>query len=256
VAVEKCGTPSLAAVAAALAGANLPDSLEEQPRWLNYYGPFGTIPSVSYSDVQRQTNGFFQGKVVFVGSHRKSPYAFEEAEEFRTPHNRFGVELCPGVILTVTEFLNLTSGKTLTRLTASNEVLTLLFAGVLLGGGLCRVRPWVGGIIGLTGGMGLAIAAYGFFLQKNVWFAWAITSFLQVPFAMGWSVLSHGWTTRREKEWLEKELSEASERADGRFFQSLSTIIGQACDPDIEFRYQTAGELLQDLVKLQTEAES
>jgi hypothetical protein len=61
-------------------------------RWINYYGPPGTIPNVSFQ-LALETNGFcpagfFSNKVVVVGSSLKTLAANQRKDELRTPYTR------------------------------------------------------------------------------------------------------------------------------------------------------------------------
>ena len=98
--LERCGHPN----------ACLYHRLRSEHIARPYYGPHGTIPSISYSEVTNQPAGFFRGKWVFVGARPKTLYAFEDPEEFRTPHSRWGGGTSPGVEIMATQFLNLQRG--------------------------------------------------------------------------------------------------------------------------------------------------
>src|SRR5205823_3352700 len=101
--------------------------------WLNYYGVPETIPGLSYCEVTNQTDGFFRDKSVFVGGHPKTPYLFDETDEFRTPFTRWTGKYSPGVEIMATAFLNLQREDWLRRLSPVTEVLLIVLCG-LLGG--------------------------------------------------------------------------------------------------------------------------
>ena len=84
--------PSLSWKAAELVKAEVTQDprQRDQERWLNYYGPPGVIPSISYHLALR-TNGFPQGffatRLSLWARSRPPPaFAGEKKDEFRGPH--------------------------------------------------------------------------------------------------------------------------------------------------------------------------
>jgi CHASE2 domain-containing sensor protein len=73
--------------------------------WLNYYGPPGTLKSVSYYQALK-TNlvqpGFFADKIVFVGAKQSSDYTGKGKDEFATPFSRWGESYSPGTEIQAT----------------------------------------------------------------------------------------------------------------------------------------------------------
>src|SRR5205814_1809548 len=95
-----------------------------QKKWLNYYGPSGTVPHLSYSDAL-STNipaMLFSGKAVFVGvGPVRVPSAGTRNDEFPTPYTRWTGDRSPGVEIQATTFLNLVRHDWLVRLSAGLE---------------------------------------------------------------------------------------------------------------------------------------
>jgi len=180
---------SLAWTAARLAAANLSEA--PQDRWLRYYGMRGGWTSLSYHVALGKTNNYFRDKIVFIGNKPNTTVPGDgETDEFRTPYTRWTAESAGGVEIQVAEFLNLMNGDWLRRPVWWVEVLVLTASGLVLGGGLCRVRPMVA--CGLAGGAALALTlgAVSFSHFSNYWFPWLVIVGGQVPCALACSLLS------------------------------------------------------------------
>jgi hypothetical protein len=203
--------PSLPAEAAKLAGA-----AEERltianlaSLWLNYYGSFEAGSQVSFAGVSQQPAGFFRDKYVFVGSKPNPGYPLDEIDEFRTPHNRWGGDLYPGVAIAATAFLNLVRDESLTRWGKAGELLLIVLTGVALGFGLTLFRPLPALAVGAVAVVVVvALAAFHFF-QHRIWIPWTVVGLVQFPCAFTWSVLAYAQRTAREKKSLEETLSRA-----------------------------------------------
>jgi len=206
--------PSLPWVAAEAAGAEATRGATENAagRWLNYYGPPGTLRGVSFSEATNQPPGYFKDKCVFIGSWRKAYYAHDRTDEFTTPHRFHG--RMSGVEITATAFLNLLHRDWWSRLVAWQERLFIVAAGLLFGFGLRLVRPGAACALAAAGIVLIAACAMPLTWQPRVWSAWMIPAGAQIPLALGWSCLAYTRRLRREKETLEEELTKtAGQRA-------------------------------------------
>jgi CHASE2 domain-containing sensor protein len=206
--------PGLPWVAATLAGAEATRSGADdaEDRWLNYYGPPGTLRGVSFSEATNQPPGYFRDKCVFIGSWRKAYYAHDRTDEFLTPHRFHGK--MSGVEITATAFLNLLHRDWWSRLDVWSERLLTVAAGLLFGFGLRFFRPGVACALASAGILLLAAWAIPLAWQTRVWSAWMIPAGAQIPLALGWSCLAYTRRLRREKETLEEELTKtAGQRA-------------------------------------------
>ncbi len=125
--------------AALLAGAKLEDTPRE--RWLRYYRE-GAWARISYSRALEEPASRYAGKIVFIGNQPQftAPDAPEE-DKFRTPFTRWTGDAGGGVDINITAFLNLMNGDWLERPPSWVEGLVVVLAGILLGGGLCKLRP-------------------------------------------------------------------------------------------------------------------
>ena len=140
--------PGLAWKTAEMAGAGAaklsPNAMRE--RWLNYYGPPGTLRNVSYRQALRGDGvppGFFRGKIVFVGALQSTDFTGKGKDEFRSPYSWWTRRFSPGVEVHATVFLNLLRQDWLTRVPAVGELIIFMIAGGVIGFGLPRLRVWL-----------------------------------------------------------------------------------------------------------------
>jgi CHASE2 domain-containing sensor protein len=201
--------PSLAWVAAVIAGAPITDSVEDRTRerWIRYYGGERPITTLSYDLALDKPAGYFKGKIVFIGGKPRIVSPGESGDLFRTPYTRWTGNLTSGVEIHATILLNLMRGDWLTRLSAAKEFSLLALAGLLFGLGLNLVRPLAGIALALIGILAVTQLALWSFWHSNVWFSWVVIAGVQIPFAWMCSFAGHSLKTSREKDALEKELS-------------------------------------------------
>ena len=203
--------PSLAWAAATLAGRAPAD--RTATRWLNFYGPRGAIPHVSYH-LALETNALppdvFSNRVVFVGRGRTITYQGSlSTDDFRTPYTRWTGELSPGVEVLATGTLNFIRGDWWIELPPGVEFLLCVLLGGLAGGGFAVMRPpraarWAGGGLVVITLAALALAHWG-----RLWFPWLIVAAVQIPVALVWSALTQAKRLMRQQQELEIALATA-----------------------------------------------
>jgi CHASE2 domain-containing sensor protein len=181
-------------------------------RWINYFGPPGWIPRVSYHRVfdtndDSLLHTAFSNKVAFVGAGYTVGFtAGKGTDEFRTPYTRWTGRLSPGVEVVATTYLNLAHRNWLQRLAPWAEAALILSAAILLGIGLTMSRPLIA-----LGAATLAVVAvpmlvYASAWRLNVWFPWLIISAAQIPCALAFALLTHTRRLQRAKASLEQRL--------------------------------------------------
>ncbi len=174
-------------VAAELAGAPITrdSSRRLEPRWLSYYGPPYTLPSVSLAEAlalpATETNRF-RDKFVFVGGHGS---AFK-SDLFATPYTDFGGGFSPGVEILATAFLNLARGDWLERMPGQAALVGLW--GMLATFGLLRLRPWHAAWVALLAAGAIAAASCYVQWQHRLWWTWLVPAAVQTPMALVWSI--------------------------------------------------------------------
>ncbi len=182
--------PDLPSVAAKMMGAKLDDFTDRM--WIRYYGENGGLDRLSYRIALEKLPDYFRNRVVFIGAKPLSadPDALEK-DKFKTPYTRWEKDgAVGGVEILATQYLNLVNNDWLHRFPASVEMLLLIVAGALIGGGLCLFLRGVAVGIALGLILILAIAAVGLSYSTNYWFPWLIIVGGQLPCALAWALLS------------------------------------------------------------------
>jgi len=174
--------PWMPAAVAAFAGAPRAAvrSDPSESRWLNYYGPPGTLPSVSYFLAIAPGGvppGFFKDKIVFVGAQMSADFSGKGKDEFRTPYSywiRWSRGFAPGVEIHATATLNLLHGDWLNRFPYGLELGIVLLAALAAGYGLIRVQPLTAVLATLLAILLVAVLAHYLAWHHHLWFAWLI----------------------------------------------------------------------------------
>jgi adenylate cyclase len=179
-------------------------------RYLNFYGPPGTITTVCYYQVlaekgkstgnHRQID--FNDKAVFVGlSERLRP---EQKDGFYTVFSQpTGIDMS-GVEIAATAFANLLEDMPVRPLSPKAHIMVMMIWGLLIGT-LCRLFPTVlaaGSMIGL-GTIYLFAAQYQF-TQTAMWYPLVFPLFFQTPFAFFGTVLWKHFETNKERQNIRK----------------------------------------------------
>jgi CHASE2 domain-containing sensor protein len=178
--------PSLSWTAARLTGAQLSDVPQE--RWLRYYGRDNAWPRMSYQFALTQPTNYFRDQIVFIGTQPKTSVPNGENDKFLTPYTRWTGESSGGVEIMLTSFLNLVNGDWLRRPAWWAEMLVLVIAGILLGGGLCRMRLLTAFVSAATTTVIIALGAISWSYYTNYWFPWILIVGGQVPCALAWAM--------------------------------------------------------------------
>jgi adenylate cyclase len=203
--------PWLPAVVARAAGAPESSTRSDpsESRWLNYYGPPGTIPSASYFQALQPDGvppGFFKDKIVFVGAQLSADFSGKGKDEFRTPYAYWGRGFAPGVEIHATGALNLLRGDWLNRFPFLLELILMWLVAVAAGYGLVRVHPLFA--VGLTLAAMVLVAVTGHYLawRHHLWFAWLIVV-CELAVALLCSVVYNSLRLYVEKRLLEESLA-------------------------------------------------
>jgi CHASE2 domain-containing sensor protein len=203
--------------AAVMAGTDL--GAEQERRWLRYYGADGAWTRLSYAAAFTQATNFYRGAVVFIGNKPATPVPDGEIDEFKIPYTRWTGEAVGGVEVLATMFLNLRNGEWLRRPAAWLEALIVLLCALLLGAGLCLVRPWLACTLAAVSALGATLGGAALCHLTDYWFPWLVIAGGQVPVALAWA-----WSTRRWK-WPAWETTQVMPR---------STVAGVPYAPDYE----------------------
>jgi CHASE2 domain-containing sensor protein len=174
--------------AALVAGAKL-DNNEPRERWLRYYQE-GTWTRVNYSyALLQEPVSDFRNKIIFIGNEpefttRDKP----ETDKFRTPFTRWTGVATGGVDINITAFLNLMNGDWLERSPLWAEGLAVVIAGILLGGGLCQLRPLPALSTATIAAVVVTLGSVSWSYFGNRWFPWLVIAGGEVPCALIWAI--------------------------------------------------------------------
>ena len=161
-----------------------------EPRWLNYFGPSGSLRNVSFHQALREDGvppGFFRNKIVFIGKNLSIGGPDFELDQFRNPYARWGGLFSPGLEVHATEFLNLTHGNWLRRLPPAVELTIIILCGLALGVIGNWLTPKAGILVASALALTLSIVTIFAFIRFNIWWNWLIPVLIQAPLTMVWS---------------------------------------------------------------------
>lgn len=147
-----------------------------QERWLNYYGPPDTVPSMSYVTALSDATPVdaFSNKVVFVGARLKTRFSGDRKDEYRTPYSFWSTEntYIAGAEVQATAFLNLARGDWLVEAPRALRRSLLVITGLILGLVLVRLRLGAALLVAVLC-IGLAaVAGYLVFVHRMTCFPW------------------------------------------------------------------------------------
>jgi CHASE2 domain-containing sensor protein len=179
---------SLPWAAALLSGAKL-DNTEPRERWLRYYHE-GAWTRISYRHaLKEEPPSRFRDKIVFIGNQPQYTAPDKpEPDKFRTPFTRWNGESAGGIDINITAFLNLMNSDWLQRPPAWAEAIILIITGILLGGGLCKLRPIPALSVGAIAAVAVTLASVSWSYFGNDWFPWLVIAGGQVPCALIWAI--------------------------------------------------------------------
>jgi CHASE2 domain-containing sensor protein len=156
-------------------------------RWMNYYGPKGTLPAISFHKVldgETALGAFISNRVIFVGSAVQAGFTGKRQDQFLTPFSDSQEPVWPGVDLHATEFLNLLRNDALRRMPSYFELGFVLFGGVLAAFGLGALRPRTALVAAVISATVIALGSMFLVWQTHAWFAWLVPVAVQIPAAL------------------------------------------------------------------------
>jgi PAS domain S-box-containing protein len=207
--------PNLLIATARVAG--LASAPAHDERWLRYYGAPLTLPHVEYSaalHADEVRDDFFRGKIVLVGARPMAGTILERKDEFRSPLSSWGSPdlFMPAVEVHATELLNVIRGDSLRRLSTTAELLILVVCAVVVTGTLFRLRPLPSAGLAVTLAAATLLLARAVLIHGQIWFPWLIICAVQLPGALGGSVLWQSLEWYRQKRQLQAQRRAAEEK--------------------------------------------
>ncbi len=206
--------------AASLCGAaeaQVPDN-RPQERWVNYYGPPGSLPGVGLHQAIASDGvppGYFSNKVVFVGAYLSTYFSGQRKDEFKSPwsvvaksegDSAFRLSFMPGAEVHATTFLNLLRGDWLRRSPDIAELIGVLLLGLGFGYGLVQVRPLFATLTALVAMLLVTALACLTFVLWHFWFPWLVL-IAQVFVAMNYAVIFNSIQLYVQKKLYEQTLA-------------------------------------------------
>jgi adenylate cyclase len=196
------------AVAKFVKPAAVADAPPGRKRYLNYYGPPGTLTGISYFQAllpEGVPPGFFKDKIVFVGAKLSADFTGKGKDEFLTPYSHWRKGFAPGVELHATAALNLLQRQWLVRVPFPLELTLLLVVAGLAGLGLTRCQPLKATALAILAMAAIAAAAHALAWYQLTWFAWLIP-ILEVALALFCAIVLNSLKLYVEKRLLEESL--------------------------------------------------
>ncbi len=175
-------------------------------RTLNFYGPAGTIPTVSYDRILEialdKLALLVKGRAVFVG-YAEGTQA-EEIEHFATAFSSDGHVDLSGVEIAATAFANLLEDSSIRRLALGWWAVLISLSGLIA----TIVCQRLGNVVALVVTT-IGLAAYGgtslyLFEAHNLWIPIVIPMLIATPAGMLSAFGSKFLTTRRQREQLRR----------------------------------------------------
>lgn len=181
-------------------------------RYINFYGPPGTIPNIPYSTViQGKTPGGrtahlnLKGKVVFVGY--SDLYNPAQPDRFYTVFSQDdGVDLS-GSEIAATAYSNLLTDRTLVQCDTLETAAILLAFGLLLGSGIYLLTAWIAVPLALLATVLYVIGAQYAFDLAYVWLPLATPVLIQLPLALFIGLMAQYFLERGRQKRYSKAVS-------------------------------------------------
>ena len=153
---------------------------------------------MSYQYALQEPANYFRNQIVFIGTQPQTSVPDDdEPDKFSTPYTRWTNESSGGVEILVTSFLNLKNGDWLRRPAAGIEFAIFIASGILLGGGLCRMKLLFAGIFAVAGAIAISLAAISLGYFTNYWFPWLVIVGGQIPCALAWAAGTKIYQTQK-----------------------------------------------------------
>ena len=179
----------------------------EASRYINFYGPPGTIPTIPYHQalqIGMESGPAFdvKGKAVFVGL--SEILLAERKDSFYTVFSQGSGVFIGGVEIAASAFLNILDDTTIVPISLPAHIGLLLCWGIIVGV-LCRLLPISIAAVAMFGiaGLYLAIAAYQFQSYQQ-WYPLVLPLLVQLPIGFGGAVLWNYVESDRERKNIRK----------------------------------------------------
>jgi adenylate cyclase len=162
-------------------------------KYLNFYGPAGTIPTISYDHMLgRGKTGLgtapdLKGKMVFVGFSEL--YQPEQKDAFFTVFSQEDGHDISGIELAATEFANLIEDLPVKPLRYSFYITVILCWGLVIGAFCKLLPPFASVAVAAISSVLYLVIAYSQFKTSGIWLPVLVPGFIQPVFAFVGAVI-------------------------------------------------------------------
>jgi adenylate cyclase len=136
----------------------------EDSRQLNFFGPAGTIPTISYASVIGNDNvPDLKGKIVFVGISERQ--VVSQIDTYETPYSRNGIDMS-GVEILATSMVNLRDNESL-RTSGMFNISIVVLGALVFGLAAASASDLILGIVSIALLLAIPALAYALFVSAN-----------------------------------------------------------------------------------------
>jgi adenylate cyclase len=181
----------------------------DNTRLLNFYGPAGTIPALSYDQVLASSSesmaGSLRGRVVFVGYGETAQP--EQVEHFATAFSSGDAPDLSGVEIAATAFSNLLQDNTIRQLSFTSQ-LVLIFLAAFLSTLVCEhlTNRLALGIMAVALGLYAGASLYAFAFHA-LWIPIVLPMLVAAPAGVLSAFVLKYWAARTQREQLRHAFS-------------------------------------------------
>ncbi|MGI0014808.1 MAG: adenylate/guanylate cyclase domain-containing protein, partial [Nitrososphaera sp.] len=180
-------------------------------RYINYYGPPRTIPTIPYYQAlqlrERSDGGKhidLKGKAVFVGL--SEILLAERKDSFYTVFSQANGVFISGVEIAATAFSNILEDSPVKPVSLRFHIVIILFWGIVVGT-ICRIWPVTVAALGVVGLSALYLLGTAYqFKTDGTWYPIVVPLFLQSPLGFFSAVLWNYFETNKERQNIRKAL--------------------------------------------------
>jgi adenylate cyclase len=179
----------------------------QESRYLNFYGPSGSIHTHSYSDILDPAApggpaGDFTGKAIFIG--RSDTRQVQESDVFFTVFSTDdGIDLS-GVEIAATAFANLLTDSWVSPLESAPHIFLVFCWGLLVGTVCFLLRPMKSAGLVVLACVGYGATAQVLFNRWGLWLPMVVPLFFQGPAALLGGLLVRYANVKKERQNIRK----------------------------------------------------
>ncbi|VAX26725.1 Adenylate cyclase [hydrothermal vent metagenome] len=175
-------------------------------RYLNYYGPPGSLETLPYFEVfegLEQSSLDLRGKAVFIGSSEIVSIS-EKQDDFHTVFSQPDGLKLSGVEIAATAFANLLKDESVRRAPLVLNFMSVFFFGVLIAVCWFLGTPLKAAMATFVAGVVFIVLVFMQFKHSGMWFSLIVPLLFQTPFAGFTALLWRYLDSKREQKEIKK----------------------------------------------------